>query len=426
MNSSFAPLRYPAFRFLATGRLVTMAGNAIAPIALAFAVLDLTGSARDLGLVVGARSLTNVIFILFGGVVADRLPRQRVMVVSSILAALSQTAVAALVLTHTATVGLLMGLGAVNGVVSAFAFPAAAALIAQTIPPELRKSANALNRLGINAAMIIGASVGGILVAAVGSGWGLAVDAATFVIAGLLFSLVKVSDHRVATSPRASTVRDLREGWTAFVGNTWVWVVVLGFCFFNLADVGARSVLGPVIADETFGRSAWGLILASQTAGMIVGVLIAMRLKVRRLLLLGVVCCAADALLLLSLAVAPHVAVLIPMGFLAGVAIEQFGIAWEVSIQEHIPADKMARVYSYDALGSFIAIPVGQVLAGPIADWTSPTLAVLLFAGVSFLSVLGMLASRSVRRLIHDPRPPAPVPGPATPVDEAVPASAAA
>ena len=105
-----APLRHAPFRFLLAGRVVSMTGNAVAPIALAFAVLDLTGSALDLGLVVGARSLTTIVFILFGGVVADRLPRSVVMVASSTLAAASQAAVAALVLTHTATIPLLLAL----------------------------------------------------------------------------------------------------------------------------------------------------------------------------------------------------------------------------------------------------------------------------------------------------------------------------
>src|SRR5215831_12357218 len=170
--AALAPLRHAPFRYLAAGRLVTMLGNAVAPIALAFAVLDLTGSARDLGLVVAARSATMAVFLLFGGVVADRLPRQLVLVGSSVLAGLSQATVATMVLTHTATVGRLMVFAAVNGLASAFAFPASAALIAQTVPAAIRRQANALNRLGINTAMIAGASLGAMLVAVFGAGWG--------------------------------------------------------------------------------------------------------------------------------------------------------------------------------------------------------------------------------------------------------------
>lgn len=411
-RSALAPLRYAPFRRVAVGRFVTMIGNAVAPIALAFAVLDLTGSVRDLGLVVGARSLMNVVFVLFGGVLADRLPRQLVMVGSSSLGALTQAAVTVLVLTGNATIPLLMALGAVNGVVTAFALPAAAALVPQTVPAALLQPANAINRLGINAAMIGGASLGGILVAAVGPGWGLGVDAVTFAIAGLAFAGVRVDAVRDRSARRVSTLAELREGWTEFASRAWVWVVVLGFMLLNAAIVGGVYVLGPAVADDTIGRRAWGLVLAAQTAGMVIGGIIAMRLRVRRLLLLGVLCMFAEAPLLIALAEAPRFAVLVGAAFVCGLAVEQFAIAWETSVQQHIPADRLARVYSYDMLGSFLAIPVGQVAVGPVAlaIGTGPTL--LAAAGMVVLAVLGMLASRDVRRLERtvEPAPPAVAP----------------
>ncbi|GAA3743554.1 MFS transporter [Plantactinospora mayteni] len=398
-DSALAPLRHRPFRYLAIGRAATMLGNAVAPIALAFAVLDLTDSVRDLGLVVGARSLTHVVFLLFGGVLADRLPRQAVMVVSCTLAALTQGAVAALVLTGTATIPALVALAALNGVVAAFAWPAAAALVPQTVPAELLQSANALNRLGINAAMIGGASLGGVLVAGVGPGWGLLVDATTFALAGLAFARVRV--HAVA-DPRAERVnplRELREGWTEFVARSWVWVVVLGFLLINFAYASSVNVLGPDVADDTIGRPAWGVVLAAQTAGMVAGALVALRIRVRRLLLLGVVCMFADVLLLLGLAWAPSVAVLVVAAFVAGLAVEQFSVAWETSMQQNIPADKLARVYSHDALGSFLAIPLGQMAIGPVAEHIGTESTLLVAAGIVLVAVLGMLADPGVRRL---------------------------
>ncbi|MEQ4300776.1 MFS transporter [Plantactinospora sp. B6F1] len=394
-----APLRHRPFRYLALGRAATMLGNAVAPIALAFAVLDLTGSVRDLGLVVGARSLTHVLFLLFGGVLADRLPRQAVMVVSCALAALTQGAVAALVLTDTATIPGLVALAAVNGVVAAFAWPAAAALVPQTVPAELLQPANALNRLGINAAMIGGASLGGVLVAVVGPGWGLLVDAATFALAGLAFSRVRVHTVAAARTERVNPLRDLREGWTEFVARSWVWVVVLGFLLINFAYASSVNVLGPAVADETIGRPAWGVVLAAQTTGMVAGAMIALRIRVRRLLLLGVLCMFAGVLLLLGLAWMPSVAVLVAAAFVAGLAIEQFSVAWETSMQQNIPADRLARVYSYDALGSFLAIPLGQMAIGPVAEAIGSKPTLLVAAGIVLVAVLGMLADPGVRRL---------------------------
>jgi len=409
-----APLRHAPFRFLLSGRVVSMTGNAVAPIALAFAVLDLTGSALDLGIVVGGRSITTIVFILIGGVVADRLPRSVVMVASSTLAAASQAAVAALVLTHTATIPLLLALSCVNGLVSAFAFPAVSALVPQTVNDDERTQANALNRLGSNAAMILGAALGGLLVAGVGPGWGLAVDSATFLVSAVLFGLVRVRDHRAPSSEGARMLTELREGWREFVSRPWVWIVVLGFTFFNMAEQGALNVIGPTVADASFGRTVWGLVLAAETAGGVIGALIAMRVRVRRLLLLGIVCCVAPPTLLVALALTPVATVLIPAALLTGLAIEQFSIAWEVSIQEHIPADKLARVYSYDALGSLLGIPVGQILAGPLAVALGASPALLIASGIGGLAVLGMLASRSVRTLSHRQAPAIPVPVPAT------------
>jgi MFS family permease len=431
MTSTFASLRHPAFRLLLIGRTISALGNTFAPIALAFAVLDLTGSATDLGLVVGVRTLANVLFLLFGGVLADRLPRHLLMVGSSIAAAVTQAAIATLVLTGTANIGILIVLSGVNGMVGALALPASAALLPQTVPADERQQANALARLLLNAAAIIGAPVAGIAVAAFGPGWGIAVDAATFLIAALCFSMLRVpapaETPEPATAPespsvaavesettegliagepaaaekRPGIIRDLSTGWTEFRTRTWLWVVVAGFCVLNASWSGAMTVLGPVVADQTFGRQSWGFILAAETAGMIVGGLIAMRIRVHRLLFLGTAATALEALPVLTLGVFPHVGLLVVAGFVAGVGLEQFGVAWETTMQEHVPADKLARVYSYDMVGSFVAIPIGQVIAGPVAEAVGVEPALIGAAVLMLLSVLAMLSSRDVRHLRH-------------------------
>ena len=401
---TLAPLRYPPFRFLVAGRTTTMPGNSVAPIALAFAVLDLTGSPRDLGLVVGARSLANVVFVLFGGVIAARLPRQRVMVGASVLAAATQATVAALVLTHHATIPLLMALSAVNGAVAAIAMPAVSALLPQTVPAAVLQQANAINRLAFNAAMILGASLGGLRVAAVGPGWGLAVDALTFALAAVIFLLVRPLQIGAAAEPasRSSIVADLREGWSEFRSREWLWVVVAGFCVTTAALAAAISVLGPLVADVTVGRRAWGLVLAAETAGMVVGGIVALKVRPRHLLRYGVAWCFADVLLLGMLGVAPILAPLLLAAVVTGFAFEQFSVAWETTMQEHVPAEKLARVFSYDMLGSFLAIPVGQVVAGPLADVFGARTMLVGAAVLCGLTVVAMLASRDVRRLPHE------------------------
>jgi MFS family permease len=305
------------------------------------------------------------------------------------------------VLTGTATVPLLMGLSAVNGLAAALAWPAVSALLPQTVPEQVRKQANAINRLGANTAMIVGAPVGGLLVATVGPGWGLAADAVSFAVSGVCFALIRVPGVRDAAAPRPGVLAGLREGWSEFIARTWLWVVVIGFMFLNAASAASLGVLGPVVADATVGRRFWGVVLAAQTVGLLVGAVIAMRMRVRRLLAFGVVAVAGGALLPAAMALAPRLGVLVVCAFLAGVAIEQFGIAWDTTMQEYVPADKLARVYSYDMLGSVVAVPIGQVAAGPAAHaiGTGPTL--LVAAGIILLAVVGMLASRDVRRLEH-------------------------
>jgi len=397
-----------------------MLGNAVAPFALAFAVLDLTGSVRDLGLVVGSRSLLNVAFLLIGGVVADRLPRQLVMVVAGTVAAVTQATVAVMVLNGSATIPTLMALSAINGTATAFALPASAALLPQTVPVSMLQPANALNRLGSHSAMITGAALGGMLVATVGPGWGLAVDAVTFALGALTFSLVRTTAAPRTKGEGSNLFRDLHEGWREFTGRSWLWSVVLAFTVLNCAHAAAIGVLGPVIADETFGRGVWGFVLAAETAGMVLGAVAALRLRVNRLLRLGVICMLGEVPLFIAMAKVPEVAVLIPAALAAGVANEQFGIAWESTMQRYIPGHLLSRVYSYDMLGSFLAIPLGQVLAGPAAlAWGTQT-TILVAAGVSVAAVLFMLIFKQVRTLPASPPDGMRTPSQASELDQRV------
>lgn len=405
--SALAPLRHAPFRYLLLGRTTSMLGNTVAPMALAFAVLDLTGSVRDLGFVVAARSLTNAIFILFGGVLADRLPRKVVMVGSSVLAALTQGVVAVLLFTGTATIGLLMGLAAVNGLVAAFAYPAMAAIAGQVVPDEIRQPANALLRLSTNGVGIGGAAVGGLLVVAFGSSWSIALDALTFLVAGLLFALIRVADVRTPApadgAARGNTLHDLRTGWREFASRTWLWAVVAGFCILNMMLTGAIGVLGPKVADDSFGRTAWGLIVSAELAGLAIGGIVAMRLRTRRFLFAGVLGMAPIAFFIAALGVTSAVPVLIGLSLIAGIGVEIFGVAWETSMQRHVPADLLARVYSWDMLGSFVAIPIGQVLAGPAAVRFGTSGALIGAGVVCGLAVLGMVAAKAVRTLDNTP-----------------------
>jgi MFS family permease len=389
-------LSHARFRWLAVARTTGFLGNAIVPIALAFAVLDLTGSVSDLGIVVGARSIAQVMLLLAGGVLADRLPRALLLQGSSLAAAVTAALLATSVLAGFASVPLLAVIGLVNGALAAVAQPASYSITPEIVPAELLQPANAILRIGTNSAAITGASLGGLLAATAGPGWAMVVIAAVFAVEAVCYA--RVGGTRV-DRPRAHLLAELREGWSEFTSRRWVWIVVLQFMIVNAAMTGGAQVLGPAVADETFGRAAWGVVLACTTAGAVAGGLIAARWLPRRALLFGVALVMAEALPLLALGLAPHLAVLIPAAFLCGMAMEQFTIAWDLSLQENVPGDKLARVYSYDMLGSFVAVPAGQLAIGPVAVAVGPT-ATLVGCAVLIVVVTGAaLTSRQVRTL---------------------------
>ncbi|NGO70906.1 MFS transporter, partial [Streptomyces boncukensis] len=367
-------LRRPAFRRLALGRALTFFGNSMAPVVLAFAVLDLGGTAVDVGLVVGARSVSNVALLLFGGLLADRLPRALVLQGAALAAAVTQSAVGLAVLAGRAPLGVLATLAVVQGAVAAVSIPASAALLPLTVPADELRPANAYARMGVNAGMIGGTSTGGLLAALAGPGWGMTLTGLAFLGAAAAYRLAGRSLRARRPAPaagaveRARPLRELREGWAEFVSRTWVWVVVLQFFVVNAVSSGGIQVLGPTVADSTFGRSAWGLVLATQMAGALVGGVLCARSRARHALRIGVAAVALDALPLVALAQSADVALLLAAMFVNGVAIEQFGVAWDLSLQENVPQDKLARVYAYDALGSTIAVPVGEMTVGPLAE----------------------------------------------------------
>ena len=394
------PLRHAPFRWLVTARTVSIVGNAVAPIALAFAVLDLTGSPVDLGLVVAARSVANVAVLLFGGVLADRLPRDVLLVVTSLAAAATQATIAALVLTGSATVPLLVLLSILNGAVAAVSLPTTAAMVPETVPATELRPANAVIRLALNGGTIVGASAGAAVVAVVGAGWGLAIDAVGFALAALLFTRIRLPRRaRDVDAEPTSVLADLRDGWAEFTRRRWVWTVVAQFTVLNAAFVGATTVLGPVVADGSFGRAAWGLVVSAQTVGLALGAVVALRWRPRRALGIGVATMAVTALPAAALGLVPTLPVLLVAFLLGGTALELFSIAWDHALQTNVPRELLSRVYSYDMVGSFVAVPLGEALVGPLAGVVGTPATLVGCAVVIVLATAVAASTRSVRRV---------------------------
>lgn len=389
--------QHTSFRYLFFGRLFTVLGNGIAPIALAFAVLDIGGSASDLGIVVASRSLCNVLFLLVGGVVADRYSRSRVLVSSAVVAAVSLAIVAWSVLDGSATVISLTLLGALNGAAAGIALPASSALVPQVVPATDLRQANALIQLGIYGGTVMGASLGGIITSAVGPGWGLAIDALGFAVSVPLYFLIRVKSNKTAAS-QGNILRDIKEGWAEFAGRSWIWSIVLQFAIINVAFNGIVEVFGPMIADASFGRARWGIIVAAHSVGLIAGSFLAMKWHPRRDLFIGAMLAGLYALPIFMLSQDASAALLIVGFFIAGMSLGLFGVTWAHSLQTHIPPDKLARVYAYDAMGSFIAIPFGQLVAGPLATHFGMSAVLLMSALAVVIATAGVGLVPAIRQ----------------------------
>ena len=411
-GEALAPLRNATFRYYVGARFATLLGNAIAPIAVAFAVLDLTHSVSALGIVLAARTIPMVVLMLFGGVIADRFPRHVVLVVANVLGFATQGLAATLLLTGMAEVWHLAAIEAINGAAIAFALPAMQGIMPHLVPRGQLQQANALNGLVRSTTMIGGATAGGVIVGFLGPGWGLAVDAVSFASAAALLSRLGLpASDRVE---RSTILHDLHVGWREFVSRRWVWVVVAAFCLLNAIQAGAFSTLGPVVADETFGRIGWGIVGSAMSVGLVAGGLVLLRFRPRHPMRVGMAGMLCEVPLLLVLGLAPSVWLLVLVAFVAGVGVELFSVAWETALQQHVPNEKLSRVASYDMLGSLVALPAGQLLAGPLAAAFGIQEVIAVGAGLYAVIVALTLADRSVWSLRRDDdRQPDPVAAPA-------------
>jgi MFS family permease len=392
------PLRHAPFRWLVTGSTVNLLGSGIAPVALAFAVLDLGGDATDLGIVVGLYALADVAAVLFGGVLGDRLPRAVMLQGTSAAAAVVQGVVALSLIAGWSSISLLAGLGMLNGSLSALGGPSSSAITQQTVPAPLLQKAISWRRISQNVALIIGNGVAGLLVVLVGSGWALAFDALTFAVAASCFTRVSVQPPAAPTA-RESLWRDVGAGFREVMRHTWLWLLILQALLYHLFYGGAQSVLGPIVVSDSLGRPAWGWALSAMMLGFVVGGVVTLRWRPRHALFVGTCFLALTAAFPLAMAWSDSLAVVLVGAWLHGFGLEIFSVGWDLSIQEQVEPDKLARVYSFDMIGSFIARPVGLVLTGPIATLVGYRAWLTVVGAVIVGSVLVALTSGDVRRL---------------------------
>ncbi|HEY0517408.1 MAG TPA: MFS transporter [Solirubrobacteraceae bacterium] len=359
------------FRLLFAARAASALGDQLVPVALSFAVLDLTGSVGDLGLVLGARTAALIVFVLIGGVWADRLSRKHVMLSADAVRMLAQGASAALLLGGAARVWELVALQAAYGAAEGFFGPASIAIVPDTVPAAKLQEANALLGLTENAAAVLGPALAGVIVAVAGAGWGLAADGATFAVGIALLLPMRTGEAAAggAARARAGMLTELRAGWHAFRARSWLWITVLFFTLYMGLVYAPYQVLGPQIARTSLGGAgAWAAISAALGVGAVGGGLIGLRWKpVHPLRATFLVFAVSGPALLLGLAVHAPLPALLAVAFLDGAASSVFNALWFTAQHAEIPPGELSRVSSWDYLGTLVLSPAGLAVTGPIA-----------------------------------------------------------
>ena len=385
------------FRLLWLSRVVSDFGDRFALIALAFAVLDIKASAATLGYVLAARTISNLVFLQSAGVWADRVPRQLLMLASDVGRGSAQAVLAFLLLTGRAEVWHLIVLAAVYGVAEAFFGPASQGLVPETVRPERLHQANALMTLSRNVTGILGPAAAGVVIAISSTGWAIAVDAATFAVSAAFLARMHIAFTKPA---RQRFLTELIDGWKEFTRQTWIWVSVLYFGLWHMTALACFFVLTPVIAKEELGgSSAYATIMVGAGVGAVVGSLVTMRYRPERQLVVVFTSVALWSLVLIGYAVTDSVPVITVAAFFGAMAMNYGAAFWFTALQEHVPRQALSRVASYDWLGSWLFLPLGYVLVGPVAETIGYTETLLIAVGWTLLSSAAILLIPSVRNL---------------------------
>ena len=398
---TLGPLREgPFFRYF-TAVTISSAGSYASSIALAFGVLDAAGPAQ-LALIFLAREIPIVALVLAGGVFADRFPRHLVLVASNLAQAVTQLGGAAVLLAgqssgHVST-ELLALLAILNGIAGAFGRPAVAGFVPQIVSRPNLQSANALLGMTRNIVGIAGSVLGAGLIEAMGAGWALAFDSATFVVAALLMLTLARGVTRATRA--ASPLADFVEGFREVKARRWLWVTIASFGFFQMAYFPAVLVLGPEVAREHLGGPAgWATILSLELVGGLAGGLVATRLRARRPLVLIYLAVAPTAAMLAALALALPLPAVALIGALNGVGFALSDAVWFTTLQRNIPADALSRVSSFDWLGSIALNPLGYAIIAPLSAAVGERATLAGAAVLLALAVTLPLALADVRAL---------------------------
>ena len=388
------------FKLLFASRAIAYVGTYLAPIAVAFAILDLHGSASAVGLSFAAWTLAQVSMLSIGGVLGDRLPRRTVMIASDVSSTAVRTAMGVLLVTGHAQVWELIALQGCGGASVAFYNPSFYGLVREIVPTDSLQRANGYLAIARYAAFPLGAATGGTIVAVIGPGTALLVDGGTYAASALLLSLVRVESIARATS---SVLRELREGWSAFVETTWVWLTCLWISRYFVFTYAPFFVLGPYIAKHSMGGAGtWGAVVTGEGVGALLGSVAGLKLRVNRPLVVVSTIFLPTCIQSVLLAFHTSVFALGPAAAFAGFGFACGSVVWDTAMQRTIPPDKLARVGAYGWMSAMVFLPAGYALAGPIASVVGMRGYLIFGAAWLLASTVVLLRVPAIREFAYD------------------------
>ncbi len=399
----FRSFKHRAFLTLWIGQTLSRVGDFIYEIALSWWVLQKTGSALTMSLVLVFSLTPSLLLALIGGVAVDRLPRQRLMLASDALRGGVALTIAILAWSDSLAVWHVYAASLVFGALDAFFQPAYAALVPQLVPEPDLTSANALTSLSANLGRVAGPALGALIFSQLGPFWAFGLNSASFFLSSAFLIPLQFAAIPAPTASEGIHLwQEVRAGFSAVTSRPWLWTTILVAAFTNIALAGPYSVAMPFLVKDFMQAdvNTLGLIYAVFPLGYVIGgVWLGRYARIRRRGPLMYLCLALGSIMLGLFGLHLPLWVLLAAAVVNGLALEANMLAWTGLLQEKIPNSELGRVSSIDSLGSFLLLPLGLALAGWGTQALGPSPVFLISTAVMTVLALAGLRNPAVRQL---------------------------
>ena len=398
-----AVLAHKYVKRLFVARFISNYGNGMGPIALAFGILGLpNGSANLLGLVLGTTTVLFLIMAPFGGVIADKYGRAKMVGLTDMAGGLILFVQAGYFATGNVPIVVLLIVNGAFGILWGIFWPAFSGVIPAVLPEAGLQKGNALNALFTNSGMILGAASAGFLIDAFGPAITLGIDAASFFLSGLLVFTFRHLTPR-AEHTENTMIDDLRHGWKVFISFRWIVIIVAVFSFIVMCWAAAENVLGPLIALEHFdGAKSWSYVITAESVGLVVGSFIAIKVKPKYPMRFLMLSSFTITFYIASLAKPQSLAVIAVGAFLFGITLDLWGTLWSTALQRKVPRDSLSRVSSFDAMGSLMFRPIGLAIAAPLSTLLGMETFIYILAVITVFAIVLPLFNSEVRNMSYE------------------------